>query len=296
MIENNLEVLNAAPETLDIKVASALPFVIGEGEEDRLLANFINQALDGSGLLLLTGDSRAVGVTVVGPAGLENKHVLTRADLLKNLNLIVGEFTGLLGADLGVEEGVDVGTDSIDSRAERLALLLPDVNGLGGGDIAVVARLLEGFLGGADETGQLAHVDLAILDSLVTDDDQGDHIPLSPFAEGLDLLLGTRGTSVVNVDTNDHLQVVLTGCLADIFETVAVGSVDADMREALLGDVAHILEHFGLTLAGTIVGVGRVGHTQDVGGGVARGGAGGSRAGRQNRETHAHADERGLAG
>lgn len=297
----NLEVVDATPVTLDIELTGALPFVVREGEEDGLLANLLDQGLDSGGLLGLTGDSGTVGITVVGPAGLENEHVLTRADLLEDLDLGAGKLTGLVGGGLGVEEGVDVGTDGVDGRAERLALLLPDVNGLGGGDIAGVARRLEGLLGRADETGQLAGIDVAVLDGLVTDDNQGDQVPLSPLAEGLDLLLGARNTGVVNVDTSDHLQVVLTGSLADVLETVAVGGVKADVGEALLGDVAHILEHFGLSLAATAVGVGRVGHTQDVGGGVARGGAGSGRAdgrGRLKREAHAHAhvDDGGLAG
>ena len=288
-VGSNLEVLDAAPVALNIEVAGFLPEVVDVGEEDGLLANFLNETLDSSSLLFLAGNGCTVGFTVVGPASLKDHDILARADLLQNAHRGASEFASLVGGGLGVEEGVDVGTDDIDGRAETLALLLPDVDGLSGGNITSVTGSFPGLLSGADETGQLANADIAVIDSLVTDNDQGDEVPLGPLVDGVHLLLGLGDTRAVDVDTNDHLQVVLFGGLADVLETVAVSGIDADVSEALLSNLGDVLQHGGLVLAVTVVGVGRVGHTHNVATGVARGGRGGSRS-RGSTKAEAHAD------
>lgn len=185
-----VEVLDAAPVALDIELTGILPQVVGEGEEHGLATDLLDQRLDGGGLLLLTGDGGTVSLAVVGPASLEDDNVLAGADALEDLDLGLGELTGLIGGGLGVEEGVDVGTDNVNGRAEGRARLLPDVDGLGGGHVTGETGRLEGLLGGGDEAGESANLDVAALDGLVTDDDQGDEVPLSPLGDGGDLLLG----------------------------------------------------------------------------------------------------------
>lgn len=135
----------------------------------------------------------------------------------------------------------------------------------------------------------MANADIAVIDSLVTDNDQGDEVPLGPLVDRVHLLLGLGDARPVDVDTKDHLQVVLFGGLADVLETVAVSGVDAEVREALLSNFGNVLQHGSLVLAATIVGVGRVGHTHNVARGVARGGRGDSR-GRGRTKADAQAD------
>lgn len=289
VVGSNLEVLDAAPVALNIEVTGFLPEVVYVGEEDGLLANFVNETLDSSGLLFLAGNGGTVGFTVVGPASLKDEDILAGADLLQDAHRGAGELASLFGGSLGVEEGVNVGTDGIDGRAEILAILLPDVDGLSGGNITSVTGSLPGLLRRADETGQFANADIAVIDSLVTDNDQGDEVPLGPLVDRVHLLLGLGDTRAVDVDTDHHLQVVLLSGLANILETVAVGGIDAEVREALLSNFGNVLQHGGLVLAATIVGVGRVGHTHNIARGVARGGRGDSR-GRGRTKAEAQAD------
>lgn len=273
---------------LDIPGAGGLPEVIGVGEEDRAGAKGFLDALDGLALVLQTGDGHAVGVTLARPAGLEVHDLrLAGADLLENVDLALDELAGLVGGSVVVEERMDVGTDEVNGRAEGRAVLLPDVDGLGGGDLAVESGLLELLLGGSDEVGELASVARTTLDGLVTDDDHGDHVPLGPLGDGGHLLLSALNAGAVDEDTEDHLQAVLLAGLANVLETVAVGGVDTHGVEALLLDELDVLHDLTLALAATVVGVGGVGHAHAVAtsgrlGRASRGaggGVGGSRSG-----------------
>lgn len=254
------ELVNATPVALDVEFAGILPEVVGVGEEDGLRADLLNESLDSGGLLGGTGDSLAVGVTLAGPAGLKVDHVLV-ADGLKVLDLGADEGTGLVGGNIGVEEGVEVSAKDVNGTAESAARLLPDVDGLGGGDLARVAGGLEGGLARGDEASEAGGISVTVLDGLVTDDDEGNQIPLGPLADGGHLLLGTANAGAGDEDTNDQLEAVLTSSLTDVLETVAVSRVDTDVGEALLLDQSNILEDLVLGLAATLVGVRRVGHT-----------------------------------
>lgn len=200
-----LEDIGATPVLLDTEVTGCLPVIVGIGEEDRLRTNGLGNSLDSSLLLGGTGDGSTVGVTTVRPASLEVQNVLS-AKLLKDLVLGQSELTSLSGGGIRVEEGVDVGTDDIDGGAQgRLSVLLPDIDGLGGGDLTGVTGSLEGGLAGGDEGSELSGGDVAGGNGLVTDDDQLDHVPLSPLGDGSDLLLGTGGSGALDEDTENHV-------------------------------------------------------------------------------------------
>lgn len=247
---------------LDVELTRVLPGVIGVGEEDGLGANRGGDGLDGGGLLSGTGDSGTVGATGVGPASLEVDDVLAATELLEDLELALGELTGLLGGDIGVEEGVDVGTDDVDGAAKSAAaVLLPDVDGLGGSDGTGVAGSLEALGGGLDEGAEGSGVDVAGLDGLVTDNDQLDHVPRSPLGDLGDLLLGAGDAGAVDVDTHDDAEAELLAGVTDELETAAVSGVDTDQVEALALDDLEVLENLLLGLALTTSGVGGVSHT-----------------------------------
>lgn len=159
---------------LNIELARSLPEVIRIGEEDGLATAGLNNSLKGSTLLSDTGDSVTIGITGVGPAGLEVVGLLARADTGEDLKLRLDELSGLGGSNLGVKEGMKVGTDDVNSTAESGAILLPDVQGLGGGNFSAVAGLLEGCLCRGDETGEIAGRDVAVLDGFVTDNDEAN--------------------------------------------------------------------------------------------------------------------------
>lgn len=256
-----VEGVEATPVALDTELTGLLPEVIKVGEEDRLGADFVGNGLDGDSLLGGTGNSLAVGVTSVRPAGLQVENILARADALKDLDLLSNELAGLVGGDIGVEEGVDVGTDDVANTAQSGAVSLPDVDGLGGGDLASVAGRLEGGLGRGDEAGKGGSIAVAVLDSLITDDDQADEVPLGPLGDSGNLVLGTRDTSAADEDTNDHLETRSPGGLTNVLQAVAVGRVDTDVGETLGLEGSDLGEDGGFVLAVTTLGVRRVGHT-----------------------------------
>ena len=265
---------------LNVELTRVLPGIVGVREEDRLGANGAGNSLDGSLLLGNTGNSGSVGITSVGPASLQVQDVLV-TDALEDLVLGQSELSSLGGGGVGVEEGVDVGSDNVDGGAQGgRSVLLPDVDGLGGGDVASVAGALEGGLGGGDERGQLGGGNVAAGDSLVTDDNQLDHAPLGPGVDGVNLLLCTGGAGGLDVDSQDHLHAVLLAGVADVLKTAAVGGVDADQVEALVGDDLDVLGDLVLGHAVTAVGVGGESHTVLAGAGqTGARGAGGLRGG-----------------
>lgn len=246
---------------LNVELTRVLPIIVGVREEDRLGANGAGNTLDGSLLLGNTGNSGTVGITSVGPASLQVQDVLV-TDALEDLVLAQSELTSLGGSGLGVEEGVDVGTDNINGRAQSGgSVLLPDVDGLGGGDVAGVAGALEGGLGGGDERGQLGGGNVAAGNSLVTDDNQLNHAPLGPGVDGVNLLLCAGGTGGLDVDSQNHLHAVLLAGVANVLKTAAVGGVDADQVEALVGDDLDVLGDLVLGHAVSAVGVRGESHT-----------------------------------
>lgn len=246
---------------LDTEVTRGLPVIVGIGEEDGLGTDGLGNTLNGSLLLSGTGDSGTVGGTAVGPTSLQVQDVLA-TELLEDLVLGQSELTGLLGGGVSVEEGVDVGTDDVDGAAESgLSVLLPDVDRLSGGDLSGVTGSLEGRLAGGDEGSQLGSGDVAGGDSLVTDDNQLDHVPLSPLGDGLNLLLSTGGTGALDEDTDDQVETEVLGGGTDVLQGVAVSGVDTDQVETLLLDDLQVLGDLGLGHAVTGGGVGGEGHT-----------------------------------
>lgn len=255
---------------LNVERTGLLPGVVGVGEEDRLGAQSGDNGLDGSLLLGNTGNGGTVGVTRVGPAGLQVDNVLA-AEFLQELELGQSELTSLVGGDLGVEEGVNVGTDNVDGGAQgRWTIRLPDVDGLSGGDLARVASGVEGRLAGRDEASELGGGAIAGGDGLVTDNDQLDHVPLGPLGNSINLVLSAGDAGALNEDTQDHVHAELLAGGADVLEAVAVSGVDTDQVEALVLDDLQVGENLGLGHTEAAGGVGREGHTVLAGTGDTR--------------------------
>ena len=259
-----VEDVDAAPVLANAQVTRGLPHVVVVREEDRVGADSVGDAHDGGRLLLGAGNGHTVGATLAGPARLEVDDALAGADLVQDSKLGLGELAGLLGGGVRVEEGVHVGAHPVDRAAQRGAVLLPDVDGLGRGDLAVVAGGRELRAARVHEARQGAGGAVAVEDGLVTDDDHADQVPLGPVDNVLDLGLGAGDAAAVDEDTNDHLQTVLPAGLADILEGVALGGVDTDVGETVLGDLGHVGVHGSLGLAATVGGEGSVGHTHAV--------------------------------
>jgi hypothetical protein len=252
------------PALLTAARASILPHVILIGEEDSLVTTTLTDGLDGSNLLLLTGASSAVAVTASGPTALEVDDDVTGADVAEDGELARDELTGGLGADLGVEVGVDVGTSDVDNVADgrRNIGSLPDVESLGNGPAARVARAL--LLDSEDKLSELRRRTEAVHNGLVTDNEELDHVPLSPLSKRVDLLLDlgniVGAAASLDKDTNNHVHTVLSASGANSLEGVAVSGVDTDDAEASVLEGLDIgidgISGLAVTVAGLIGSVG----------------------------------------
>ena len=208
-----------------------LPHVVVEGEQDGLVTALLDNRLDGDGLLDKAGNSAAIALTLGRPAGLEDVALLARADLADDVELTLDELASLARGGSGVEEGVGVGANDVDGAAERsLGLgLLPDVDGLSGGEGARVFREL--LLAGLDQGTDLLRTAVAVDNSLVTNNEELDHVPLSPLLESGDLLgnfaLAGRAAGGADEDTDHQIDAVLLSGLTNELEGVAVSRVGA---------------------------------------------------------------------
>ena len=166
------------------------------------------------------------------PAGLDNICRLARADGVEDGELGLDEGASLVRARLRVEEGVDVGRNDVDGATQRSALLLPDVKRLGRGDRAGVAGVGECPLAAADEAGEVADGEVLVEEGLVANDDQLDKVPLAPGDDLRDLGLGAGDAGGFDEDAQDELEAYGSRGGTNIFETRAVGAVDADCGKA----------------------------------------------------------------
>lgn len=238
------EAVLGAPALLTTAGTRLLPHVILVGEEDGLVTAAVADRLDGDSLLLDTGASSAVAATASGPTALEVDDDVALADTGKDIELAADKVTSHVGADVGVEVGVDVGTSDIDNTADGRRNLgsLPDVEGLGNGPEAGVA--VAGLLDNDDEVSELIRRAEAVHDGLVTDNEELDHVPLSPLGEGVNLLTDLRGVGAaaagLDKDTNNHVHAVLSASGSNGLEGVAVSGVDTDDLETALLQVLDI--------------------------------------------------------
>lgn len=265
---------------------AALPLVISQGEEDGLLADLEEERGNGSSLLDDTSTGDTVAGTGRGPASLKDTGLLAGADSVDNVELATDKGTSIGGNGLGVEVSVGLSTDNVNDIAESVSggRLLPDTNGVGGGEGTSVARELRLAL--SDEVSELRGGTVSVEDGLVGNDDQVNEIPLGPRADGANLLgnggVGGGTVSSVNVDSKDHLHAVVSAGTTDVGQGVAVSRVDTDGRDTESSDSGNVLGNSVAGLAATRLIVGSVGDGpggNTVSGQTTSGGGGGSRAG-----------------
>lgn len=159
----------------------------------------------------------------------------------------------MLGVNIGVEEGVDVAADNVDDGAEDGGVLLPDIEGLGGGDWAGVSSNLEGGLAGDDESSELDAGARSREDGLVTNDNKIDHAPLVPLDDVSHLLSGSRDSSAADENTEDDLESVSFASISDVLKSRAVRAVDTDGGESSLGDLSNVTGDRSSILALTVI-------------------------------------------
>ena len=234
-----------------------------EREEDGLATDLLTDTTHGGGLLLLARAGSTVTATIRWPSDLEVDTLLSRAKGLNDIKLALGELAAGLSRDVGVEEWVDVGTHNIDNVAQGRGVLLENVQWLSGGDWAVVAGAAETLLGGVDEASKLGGRAETSKDSLVTDDDKRDDVPVLELDELIDLWSSTGKTSVLDEDTDDHVEAVSDAACGDVLEAVAVGlvgGVETDGGKSLVLDLSEIRHDLSGALALSIVGVWGIGN------------------------------------
>lgn len=244
-----------------------LPLIILIREEDGLVTALLANGLDSLELLRLSRAGLAVAVTLGGPAALQIDGLVTRANLAQDLELVSNEITGRLGADIGIEVRVDVGTgDANDIANGSLDIRsLPDVQSLSNGIWTLVTATLA--LDGKNKLTKLGRRAEAVHDSLITSNEKLDHVPLGPLGQTVNLLLDVRvavsalATSL-DENTNNHLEAVLLASRGDGLESVAVSGVNTDNIETALLELSNILVNLTSRLALSVCGlIGGVGDT-----------------------------------
>lgn len=238
---------------LDAKRTLGLPWVITVSEPGNLgQVAVLLDAVDGLSLLTRAGPGLSVGETPAWPSGLEDDTGLA-AFLLDNGELGVEERTGVAGGNVGIEVGVDIDTDNVDSAAENIAVLLNDVDGFGSGNLPTVANAPE-LTGNLPDVGsKLMGSAETVEDGLVTDNNDIDKVPLLPRLDGLNLLVGSGNTTGLDEDTENNLDTVLLASATDGLQAVALGRVETDRRETLAGNVGNVPVNVRARLAARVV-------------------------------------------
>ena len=116
-----------------------------------------------------------------------------------------------------------------------------------------------------DEPSKIASRAVAVENSLVTDNDKLDDVPLSPGEDVSDLLVSTVDASIGDEDAEDDLETVVLASLADEFKSLAISAVDTDRGEALAGNAGDISRDGALVLASAGSSVWGVSHGPLVG-------------------------------
>lgn len=264
---SHLEELANTPRALAAKLSWLLPLIVVVREEDRLATEGGADTSHGDSLLLWTRASSSVAATGGWPSDLQVDTLLAWAKGVDNVELVLGKLTAGLGSDIAVEEWVDVGSHNVDDVAEDTGVLLKDVQWLSGGDWAVVTGRLEDLLGVGDETSELTWGAEAGEESLVTDDNKGDDIPVWEVGKVVNLWLGSWDTIGLDEDTDDQVESVLLAAVGNVLEAVAVSlvsRVEADSGESLGLDISEITGDLISALALAINGVWGVGKSPVV--------------------------------
>lgn len=88
----------------------------------------------------------------------------------------------MIGCDVRIEEGMDIGTSDIDDGTEKVgdAVFLPDVEGFSGCTLASVSCTAEFGLGRCDEVGEFLRSTVFVENGLISNNDELDEVPLGP--------------------------------------------------------------------------------------------------------------------
>ena len=248
-----------SPTPLHPKLPLSLPQIIHKAKKRTLAARLLPNTLNRLLLLLLAGNGLAIHTALMRPSGLQIERLALAGTHLGQIGEGAGdEIAGRVGADVRVEEGVDVGGYHIESGAERLGVGREDRDGLRGGERGVAAGGTEGVFRFGDEASEGRRGGVAVEEGLVADDDHLHQAVVAGEVGGdvVDLAGGGGDAGGGDEDAEDEFQVVGAGGRADDGEAFAVGAVEADGAEAFGGDGADVGGDGGAVFAGPVVGEG----------------------------------------
>lgn len=263
----HLEELANTPRALAAKLSWLLPLIVVVREENGLATKGGTDTSHGGSLLLQTWAGCTVAATSGWPSDLQVDALLTWAEAVDDIELVLGELTTGLGSNVTVEEWVDVGAQNVDNVAESTGVLLEDVQWLSGGDWAIVSSSAEDLLGVGNEGSKLTWRAETSEESLVTDDNKGDDVPVWERGKVINLWLSSWDTIGLDEDTNNQVEAVLLASVGNVLETVAVSlvsGVETNGRETLGLDIGKIGRDLSGTLALTINGVWSIGKSPVV--------------------------------
>ncbi len=131
------------------------------------------------------------------------------------------------GANVGIEEGVNVCRGDVHGGAERGRVLLQDVDGLGGCDGPAVTGGFERGSRAGEEADKRAGRAVAVEDSLVADDYHLNVLVVAvrPGSDLANLRFCAGDARLGDEDAQDKSQAVGCGGGANFLQTGAVGAV-----------------------------------------------------------------------
>jgi len=244
---------------LHAKLARCFPRIVRIRKHGSLATSFLHNALDRNLLVLSTGNGHAIRRAERRPAGLEVVSwflvVASFGDVFEGVD---DEVAGVLGADLGVEERVDVCASVVDGGTKDVGVANESARDFRCAYGSVVAGCAEFGADVVDERGEAFGGSVAVEHCFVAGDDHFNEVPLvfAPLGQSLDLRVGVAANAgFVDPDAENQFQALLGGGGADILGSIAVSGIQPDGSEALGLDTSDVRSDGVGSLAVPVAGI-----------------------------------------
>ena len=248
--------MTTPPTPLHPKLPLGLPQIIHKAKKRTLPPGLLPNTLNRLLLLLLSRHRHPIHTPLMRPSRFQIKRLALPGTHLSQIGERTGdEIPRRVGADVRVEERVDIGGHDVEGGAERGGVGGEDGDGLRGGEGGVAASGAEGIFRFGDEVREGGGGGVAVEEGLVADDDHFHDAVVAREVGGdvVDLAGGGGDAGGGDEDAEDEFEVVGAGGGGDDGQAFAVGAVEADGAEAFSGDGADVGGDGGGVFAGAAV-------------------------------------------
>ena len=203
--------MTTPPTPLNPKLPLSLPQIIHKAKERTLATRLLPNTLNSLLLLLRSGDSHTIRTALMRPARLQIKRLALPGTHLCEISQGAGdEIPRRVGTNAGIEEGVDIGSDDIEDRAEGVGVGGEDGDGFGGSEGGGAASGAKGIFGFGDKAREGGRGGIAVEEGFVADDDHFDAAVVAGEVGGDvgDLASGAGDAGAGDEDAEDEFEVV----------------------------------------------------------------------------------------